>query len=61
VGECLQEIGEYNGVLERCCHPDQIQRVLVDIDALSKSSGIVRAQESTVCICAQSKVTNTDF
>jgi hypothetical protein len=58
---CLQKVGEDDGVLERCGHPDQIQGVLVDVDALRKSGGIVRAQESSVCVCAESKVSNADF
>jgi len=58
---CLQEVGEHDGVLESRCHPDQVQWILIDVDALRKSSGIVRAQESTVCVCAQSEVSNTHF
>jgi len=60
-GECLQEVGEYNGVFEGRCHPNQVQWILVDVDALRKSGGIVRAEESAVCVCAQSEVSNTDF
>ena len=59
--ECLQEVGEHDGVLEGGCHPDQIQWILVDVDALRKSGGIVRAEESAVCVCAQSEVSNTNF
>jgi hypothetical protein len=58
---CLQKVGEDNGVLERCGHPDQVQWILVDVDALRKCGGVVRAQESSVCVCAESKVSNTDF
>jgi hypothetical protein len=58
---CLQEVGEDDGVLERCSDPDQIQRILVDVDALRKSGGVVRAQESSICVCAESKVSNTNF
>ena len=58
---CLQKIGEHDCVLECRCHPDQVQRILVDVDALRKSGGIVRAEESTVCVCAQSEVSNTDL
>ena len=58
---CLQEVGENDGVLEGRCHPDQVQWILVDVDALRKSGGIVRAKESTVCVCAQSEVSNTNF
>jgi hypothetical protein len=59
--ECLQEVGEYDGVLEGRCDPDQVQWILVDVDALRKSGGIVRAEESTVCVCAKSEVSNADF
>jgi hypothetical protein len=59
--KCVQKVREDDGVLERCCHPDQVQRILVDVDALRKSCGVVRAQESSVCVCAESKVANTDF
>ena len=58
---CLQEVGEYNSVLEGRCNPNQVQWILVDVDALRKSGGIVRAKESTVCVCAQSEVSNTNF
>ena len=61
VTECLQEVGENDGVFEGRCHPDQVQWILVDVDALRKSGGIVRAEESTVCVCAQSEVSNTNF
>ena len=57
----LQEVGEDNGILECCRHPDQVERVLVDVDALGKSGGVVRAQEGAVCVCAQSEVSNTDL
>lgn len=59
--ECLQEIGEDNGVLECSCNPDQVQRILVDVDALRKGGGIVRAQERAVGVRAKSKVSNADF
>ena len=59
--KCLQEIGENDGVLECRCNPDQVQWILVDVNALRKSGGIVRAEESTVCVCAQSEVSNADF
>jgi hypothetical protein len=58
---CLQEVGEYDGVFEGRCHPDQVQWILVDVDALRKSSGIVRAQESAVCVCAQPEVSDANF
>lgn len=58
---CLQKIGEDDGVLERCRNPDQVQRILVDVDALSEGSGIVRAQESTIGVRAESEVSNTNF
>lgn len=61
VRKCLQEVGEHDGVLEGCSHPDQVQRILVDVDALRKGGGIVRAEESTIRVCAESKVSNTDF
>ena len=57
----LQEVGEDNGILECCRHPYQVERVLVDVDALCESGGIVGAQEGSVCVCAQSKVADTDF
>ena len=59
--KCLQEIGENDGVLECRCNPDQVQWILIDVDALRKSGSIVRAEESTVCVCAQSEVSNADF
>ena len=59
--DCLQEIGEDDGVLERCRYPDQVQRILVDVDALRESSGIVRAQECAVGVCAEAEVANADF
>lgn len=59
--EYLQEVGEHNGVLEGCGNPDQVQRVLVDVDALRESGGIVRAKECAVCVCAESEVTNADL
>lgn len=59
--KCLQEVGEHDGILESRCHPYQVQWILVDVDALRKSSGIVRAEESTVCVGAKSEVSNTDF
>ncbi len=59
--KCLQKVGENDSVLEGRCHPDQVQWILVDVDALRKSGGIVRAEESTVCVCAQSEVSNADF
>lgn len=58
---CLQEVGENDGVLEGRCHPDQVQWILVDVDALRKSGSIVRAEESAVCVCAQSEVSNAHF
>lgn len=58
---CLQEVGEYDGVLEGRCHPDQVQWILIDVDALRKSGSIVRAEESAVCVCAQSEVSNAHF
>lgn len=57
----LQKVGEDDGILECCCHPDQVERVLVDVDALRESGGIVRAQESSVCVCAETKVSHADF
>lgn len=61
VRECLQEVGEHDGVFESRCYPYQVQRILIDVDALRKSGGIVRAEESTVCVCAQSEVSNANF
>lgn len=58
---CLQEVGKHDSVLESRCHPDQVQWILVNVDALRKSGGIVGAKESSVCVCAQSEVSNTDF
>lgn len=58
---CLQEVGENDGVLEGRCHPDQVQWILVDVDALRKSGSIVRAEECAVCVCAQSEVSNAHF
>lgn len=57
----LQEVGEDNGILECCRHPDQVERVLVDVDALGESGGVVRAQEGAVCVCAETKVADADF
>jgi hypothetical protein len=57
----LQKVGEDNGILECCRDPDQVERVLVDVDALGESGGVVRAQESAVCVCAETKVTHADF
>ena len=59
--EYLQKIWEHDCVFECRCHPNQVQRILVDVDALRKSGGIVRAEESTVCVCAQSEISNTNF
>jgi hypothetical protein len=39
--KCLQKVREDDGVLERCGHPDQVQRILVDVDALRESSSVV--------------------
>ena len=61
VTECLQEVGENDGVFEGRCHPDQVQWILVDVDALRKSGSIVRTEESAVCVCAQSEVSNAHF
>ena len=57
----LQKVGEDNGILECCCDPDQVERVLVDVDALGESGGVVGAQESSVCVCAETKVADADF
>jgi hypothetical protein len=57
----LQKVREDNGILECCCHPDQVEWVLVDVDALGESGGVVRAQESAVCVCAETKVSDADF
>jgi hypothetical protein len=58
---CVQEVGEHDGVLEGRCDPDQVQWILIDVDALRKSGRIVRAKESTVCVCAESEVSNANF
>lgn len=58
---CLQEVGENDGVLEGRRHPDQVQWILIYVDALRKSGSIVRAEESAVCVCAQSEVSNAHF
>jgi hypothetical protein len=57
----LQKVGEDNGILECCRNPDQVERVLVDVDALGESGGVVGAQEGSVCVCAETKVSDTDF
>ena len=57
----LQKVGEDNGILECCCDPDQVERVLVDVDALGESGGVVGAQESSVCVCAETKVSDAHF
>ena len=54
----LQEIREDDGILERRGDPDQVQRILVDVDALRQRGGIVRAQEGAVCVCAETKVSH---
>lgn len=56
-----QKIREHDCILECCRHPDQVQRVLVDVDAFRESGGVVRAQESTVCVGAEAEVANTNF
>jgi len=42
----LHEIGEDDGVLEGLRHPDQVQRVLVDVDLLGQGRRVVGAQEA---------------
>lgn len=43
----LQQIGEDNAILEGAGNPDQVQRILIDVDLLGESGGIVGAQEVT--------------
>lgn len=54
----LQEVREDNGILERRGNPDQVQRVLVDVDTLRQRRGIVGAQEGAVGVCAETEVSH---
>ena len=54
----LQEVREDDGILERRGDPNQVQRILVDVDALRQGGGIVRAQKGAVGVCAETEVSH---
>lgn len=57
----LQKIREDDCVLERRRNPDQVQRILVDVDPLRQRCRIVRAQEGAVSVGAETEVSNAHF
>lgn len=57
----LQKIRENDGILECVRNPDQVQRILVDVDALCKGGGVVGAEEGSVGVGAETKVSNAHF
>lgn len=57
----LQKIGEHDGIFECVRDPDQVQRILVDVDALCECGGIVGAEERAVGVGAEAKVSDTHF
>ena len=62
MGGNIHQVWEHDSIFERASNPDQVQRVLVDIDLLCKGGCVVRAQvPASIRSDADSKVSDTDF
>ena len=55
-----EKVGEDDGVLESCCDPDEVERVLIDRQVVDERGRIVGADVATaIAIDADTEVSNT--